>query len=94
MPRLNPNGDEDKNDPTPYELKKQRRDRARAFKLKKWIMSIENQPTKSLQMKQKLEEYYNELKELQIERSQFNESATSTIIDNIRSKTRKNRKDW
>ena len=45
MPRLNPNGDEDKNDPTPYELKKQRRDRARAFKLKKWIMSIENQPT-------------------------------------------------
>ena len=45
-------------------------------------------------MKQKLEEYYNELKELQIERSQFNESATSTIIDNIRSKIRNNRKDW
>lgn len=76
--------------PTKNEINKQRENRARAFKLKKCIMSIENQPVKSTQMEQKLEEYYNQLKTLQSERSSSNEKAASTIIENIRTKIRKN----
>lgn len=55
------------------ETDNQRKARARAFKLKKWITNIERQSKKSLEMERTLESYYNELNELQEQRA-FNKS--------------------
>lgn len=64
--------------------KRQREDRARAFKLKKWIANIESQSSKTFDMEQKLTEYYRELEQLQDKRGGSRDNASSQVINGLR----------
>lgn len=60
----------------------QRTSRARALKLKKWILNINNSSTKTLEMEAKLTQYHSELEQLQETRSGLNRHAVVGIKGN------------
>jgi hypothetical protein len=72
----------------------QRASRARAFKLKKWILNIESSSTKTPAMEAKLDEYYTELKELQDSRGGFNRHTAATIIKTTSTTLKENGRYW
>lgn len=78
----------DEQDAVPFESDAQRKNRAKAFKLKKWIMNIEKQPKKSLEMKRKLAEYYKELDEIQDKRGGFTQDIAKSLIDSKKTRIR------
>ena len=86
--------DSEDSKPSPSDPKRQREKRARAFKLKKWILNIESQSNKSPLMEQKLEAYYIELNQLQGERGGLNENTAQNIMKITKKQIKDRRIEW